>query len=308
MSVKYDEKVKKEAIELYMNNNPASKIANYVGANEATIRKWLKDAGIKIKNGAVYSQKYDDELVKKIIELYDRGINTTEIQKILSLKRGTASYLLRKNNYELRHKGPKSLINKEYFFDIIDTEEKAYYLGWIMADGNISIYNGQYSLKLHIALVDKQIIDNFLEAIGSSNKASIKTGKNPSYYVSLTSVHMCNKLIKLGVIPCKSGKEKFPKQIPTDLYRHFIRGFFDGDGITDIGGRSGFVGSRDMLENILKVLCETKIKLYANKKNENIYYFLSGKKFSKRLYDFMYKDANIWLQRKRTRMEIICSK
>lgn len=308
MSIKFNEIIKNEAIQSYLNGKPASHVAGEIEANEVTVRKLLKDAGIEIRNGAVYSQKHDDGLVKKIIELYKRGLNTTEIQEILGLKRGIASYLLRKNDYKLRHKGPKSLIGKENYFDIIDTEAKAYFLGWIMADGNVSIYNGQYSLKIHIALVDREIIDKFLEAIDSKNKASVKSGKNPSYYVSLTSVHMCNRLIELGVIPCKSGREKFPDQVPANLYSHFIRGIFDGDGITDIGGRSGFVGSREMLERILKILCETNRKLYPNRKNENIYYFLGGKKFSRRLFEFMYRDANIWLQRKRTRMEIICSK
>lgn len=308
MGILYDEEIKKEAIDLYKSGESAVNIAKYIGANEATIRNWLKEAGIMVRNGAVYSQKYDKQLVEKIFEMYNEGKSTIEIQGILGLKRGIASYLLRKNNYQLRHKGPKSLINKEDFFDTIDSEEKAYFLGWIMSDGNVSIYDGQYSLKFHIALKDKEIIDNFLKSIDSRNKATIRDGRNPSYYVSLSSVHMCKRLIDLGVIPCKSGKEHFPKQVPEILYNHFIRGVFDGDGITDINGRSGFVGSKEMLESVLEVLCETKLKLYMNKKNENIYYFLGGKGFSRKLYNYLYNDATIWLHRKREKMEIICSK
>lgn len=239
--------------------------------------------------------------------MYTSGLNTPEIDKELNLKRGIASHLLRKNNIKLRHRGTKSKIGNEDFFDIIDNEEKAYYLGWIIADGNISITKGQHSLKIHIALRDKEIIDKFLMAIDSSNKTKIKQGEHPSYYVSLTSIHMCNALMKLGVVPRKSGKEVFPAQIPNELCHHLIRGIFDGDGITDIiGKRSGFVGSKNIIDNILKNIDETNRTINQNKKNNDIYYFLGGKKFSRKLYDYMHGDAKVWLSRKRQRLEQVC--
>ena len=61
------------------------------------------------------------------------------------------------------------MIGREDYFDCIDSFDKAYYLGWIMADGNVSITNGQYSLKIHIAIKDKELIDNFFEKYSSIN-------------------------------------------------------------------------------------------------------------------------------------------
>lgn len=303
----YSEEIKKEAIKLYLEGLSAPSISKKIGANEGTIRGWIKISGNETRIGGTYSKIYDEKIFNQIMELYNNGVYSTEIDKILNLKRGIAAYLLRKNNISLRHRGPKSKIENENYFDTIDTPEKAYYLGWIMADGNISIYNGQYSLKLHVALRDKEIIDNFLKVINSSNKTKVKEDINSSYYVSLTSRHMCDSLIKFGVIPCKSGKEIFPTQIPAGLYHHFIRGFFDGDGITDISRRrSGFVSSKNMIKSILIALNEPQRSIYQNKKNDNIYYFLGGISFSRMLYEYMYNDAGIWLTRKRKRMEMIC--
>lgn len=171
---------------------------------------------------------------------------------MLNLKRGIVSYLLRKNGVDLKHRGTKSQIGFEKFFDKIDSCEKAYYLGWIMADGNVSINNSQYSLKIHISYNDKELIDNFLDVNKSTNKTKIKNGIHMSYYVSLTSKHMCESLMKYGVVPNKSGKENFPSDILKEFKRNFIRGVFDGDGITDIKCfRSGFVGGYNLVNSIL---------------------------------------------------------
>jgi transposase-like protein len=308
MIKKYSNETKEKVMSLYKDGLSANMVAKQVGVNEATVRNWLKINNITIRDGGSYNIKHGDETVEKIIELYNKGIYTTDIDKLLNIKRGIASYVLRKHGIQLRHRGPKSQIDNECFFDAIDNEIKAYFLGWIMADGNISITDGQYSLKLHISLRDRELIDRFLECINSSNKTSVKEGKNPSYYVSLTSVHMCKSLISLGVIPRKSGKEVFPEGIPSNLHPHFIRGVFDGDGITCVGKspRSGFVGSKEMLVRILETINAPERKIIPNNKNENIYYFLGGKNFSRKLYEFLYKDSTIWLQRKRERLEKIC--
>jgi intein-encoded DNA endonuclease-like protein len=308
VSKKYSTESKEKAISLYQEELSANRVSNILGVNEATIRMWLKNNNITIRDGSSYNIKHDSQTVEKIIELYNKGMYTTDIEKMLNLKRGIASYVLRKQGIDLRHRGPKSKIGNEEFFDVIDNELKAYFLGWIMADGNISITDGQYSLKIHISLKDRELIDKFLVSINSSNKTNVKQEGNPSYYVSLTSVHMCKSLINLGVTPRKSGKEPFPNQIPSNLYPHFIRGVFDGDGITCTGNspRSGFVGSKHMLDRIIEIINTPDRKLIQNNKNKDIYYFLGGKSFSRKLYEFLYKDSTIWLQRKRERLEKIC--
>lgn len=175
--MKYSVEIKQKAIEYYLVGYSAQKISNIIGANEATIRKWLKENNITIRNGGSYNKIYDDEFINKIKNLYDEGFNTIEITKMLDLKRGIVSYLLRANGYKLNHRGPKSKIGREDYFDNIDSSDKAYFLGWLMADGNMSIYNGQYSIKIHISYKDKELIDQFLKYIKSTNTVKLKKRK-----------------------------------------------------------------------------------------------------------------------------------
>lgn len=259
--------------------------------------------------------KYDEETKIMIRDMYLSGINSTEISKNTGIKQATITQWLRKFGVT-RHRGPKSKIGREDFFDNIDCEKKAYYLGWLMADGCISIYNNQYSIKINISAKDSSIVFDFLKDIQSSNKVRFHTEKSPmsdNYndycYVSLTSVHMCKSLIKLGVVPNKSGHEKIP-DIPNELKHHFIRGFFDGDGIVDTkkGKRTGFVSNKEMLKSILKeVNLEKKIKLLKHHTTPWLRYFLISKKDSRQLYEYMYKDATIWIPRRKEQLTIVCS-
>lgn len=296
--------IKQKAIDLYNSGLSANSISKLIEYNEATIRNWLKLAGISIRCGGGYNKKYSADIISKVKRLYEKGIYTTEIDRMLGFRKGNAQYILNNDGVELRHRGPKSKIGREDYFDDINSQDKAYFLGLIVADGNVSIVNNQYCLKFHISIKDKEIIDKFLDTINCSNKASIKNNGS-SYYVSLTSVHMCKRLIELGVIPNKTGREYIPLDIPKGLISHFIRGVFDGDGITDISKkRSGFVGSVNIINSIMKCLDENLTIFQAGKSNK-VVYFLGGKKFSKKLYNYLYQDAEIWLERKRARLEYI---
>lgn len=238
----------------------------------------------------------------EVMEAYKNGKDSTQLSAEYGIPQNTITSWLRAAGLT-RHRGPKSKVGREDFFSVIDTEEKAYYLGWIMADGNVSIYNGQYSLKLHIAIGDKHMIDNFLKAVQSTNKTK---DKDVSYYVSLTSRRMVEDLMTHGVVPNKTGKEYIPETVPSHLMNHFIRGYFDGDGITDSGRqfRSGFIGSERMMNDIQKVL-GTDLTVY---KVKGAYSFMGGAQFTDDLAEYLYSDATVWLQRKRDaieRMEVI---
>lgn len=243
--------------------------------------------------------KYPIELKLQAVELYKAGHLGKEIANMLNVPKTTIGNWMRDFGVA-RHRGIKSKIGREDYFDTIDTEDKAYWLGWIMADGNVSITNKQYSLKLHISLEDKELIDGFLTWIESDNKTK---EKEVSYYVSLSSKHMVQSLMKLGVIPQKTGKESLP-DISKEMMPHFIRGFFDGDGITcdKKNKRSGFVGSFDIVNSIMNEL-GVSYKICAA---EGAYYFLGGREFSRKLYEYMYSDATLWLNRKRNKMDTIC--
>lgn len=254
------------------------------------------------------------EDIELVLKLYDSGLDQNQIAKETGFNNGTIGDWVRKYGNP-RHRGPKSKIKNEGYFDLIDTEEKAYFLGWIMADGCVSTYNNEYSLKLAVATIDEEIIAKFLSAIQASYSISrtTTTGKHGKIlyrsYVSCTSKHLVCALMNLGVIERKTGCEVIPKNIPDSLIPHFIRGFFDGDGITNntkINKRSGFISSYEMLTGIQENLGTNQTIFRHPKSVIDVYYFLGGVEFSRILYQYMYKNATIWLSRKRERMELIC--
>ena len=183
-----------------------------------------------------------------------------------------------------------------------------------MADGNVSIYNGQYSLKIHIKLTDRVMIDKFVNSIGCTNSVVEKenyfkpTGKyHQSCYVSITSVHMVKSLMKLGVVPNKTGSERIPN-IPCHLIPHFLRGFFDGDGIGTYTNKSrfiGFVSNVEMLEQIREHIGFTgQISPHWKTPGIGTLGTASVKKIEE-IYAYLYSDCHICLERKRNVFENI---
>lgn len=254
----------------------------------------------------------DNEIISafksKVVQLYNDGIYSTDLSRQTGINSQTIINWVRNSGGKVRHQGVKSKVGREDYFDIIDSEHKAYYLGWIMADGNVSVYNQQYALKIAISSIDRDILIRFLDDIEATYRISYTADKygHNRCYVSISSKHMVLSLMKYGVIPRKSGHESFPS-ISKELEHHFIRGYFDGDGITCIkkNKRSGFIANNLMLQSIQeRIGSNLTISKGHNTIGMNI--ILGGIGFSRELYDYMYHDATVWIKRKRDRMDIIC--
>lgn len=116
----------------------------------------------------------------------------------------------------------------EHYFSNIDCEEKAYLLGMIVADGNVM---NEKNIKFYIRILLKNEDIYLLRVFKNLIKTESDIYINPYGRGTLRvySKIMFNDLSKLGVHPNKTGKEEIPI-IRSDLYRHFVRGFFDGDG------------------------------------------------------------------------------
>lgn len=137
-----------------------------------------------------------------------------------------------------------------HIFDNIDSEEKAYWLGFIVADGYLNL--DRRMLRIKLGNKDKQHLIKFIKFIGGTEEEMLKseihsiTG-NENYYVSLYSQEITKALQSLGVEQAKSGKEKICN-IKPQYYKDFIRGLWDGDGFIreDLSG-IGLVGSYEIL-------------------------------------------------------------
>ena len=137
-----------------------------------------------------------------------------------------------------------------HIFDTIDTSEKAYWLGFIVADGYLNI--DKHMLRIKLGNEDKEHLKKFITFI-DGNETMLKseinnlTG-NTQWYVSTYSKEIMLALKNLSVEQGKSGNEHIPI-IPQEFYRDFIRGLWDGDGfIRESLTGIGLVGSKECLE------------------------------------------------------------
>ena len=141
--------------------------------------------------------------------------------KEIALKYGTDPTKFKKYIISKGH----SLDTANYhIFDSIDNEEKAYWLGFLFADGYVSLKTNLIELSLQ--LNDKNHLEKFKLFI--SAKQNI-TEDSFRCRITISNKHLKETLINLGCTPQKSNNIRFPK-IDKNLYPYFIRGYFDGDG------------------------------------------------------------------------------
>ena len=170
------------------------------------------------------------------VRRYKSGEPTTKISRDLGTTPKAIADLVKKRGVKIRSRTNSAILNHRYF-NRIDTPQKAYWLGFLMADGCVS------SRQLDIALKssDAEHLRLLAKNLGSNLDVKIQTSKGyERARLTISSPQMVKDLEKHGVIPRKSLQVKWPSRLPKNLEMHFIRGLFDGDGcITRIGNGSG---------------------------------------------------------------------
>lgn len=231
--------------------------------------------------------------------LYKEGMSLEKVAKMFNCTRPTIRKFLVEHDVTIRNNNIGKKKNDNYF-SYIDSEEKAYWLGFLYADGSVSKTQNRTSLKLKRE--DKQHIIKFKKSIEGT--MSIYDGVDKSYDVPYSQIQIYSSqikrdLIKWGCVPNKTKKLAYPNFLNEKLINHFIRGYFDGDGSlfkTNKGQwEASFIGTISFIEELKGVLnLKTKIIYLNNKINASLRMY----KDVEYIMDFLYKDANIYLDRK----------
>lgn len=206
-----------------------TKISKEVGISTSTISSFLKRNGIEVVNK---QNKLLFNLDKDIIPKYEQGISLSKLAKEYHTSVQTLSKKLKAKGIEIINHQNETKFNK-HIFDVIDTEEKAYWLGFIFADGYISSRDNSFELSLKGSDIEHlHKFNKFME----HNKDNVKLGevknKDKTFLRcrwGIVNKHLWNTLNNLGCTPRKSLTLQFPN-IPEELEIPFIRGYFDGDG------------------------------------------------------------------------------
>lgn len=198
--------------------------------------------------------------------------------------------------------------DKNYFTNI-DTNDKAYWLGFLYADGCVSEYkkpNGKiHCMVLDIGLSDKdkQHLVKFNNSLKSNIEIKHKTVSGcGTSRLTVCCTNMCRDLISHGCTPQKSLILEFPS-LNDKLLPHFIRGYFDGDGCIYLGKYKyviNFVGTKNFLTDLRNVLKEHNIsgplKIYSKGNAYQMYIY--GYNNLKEFYNYVYNDTDLYLDRK----------
>ena len=205
----------------------------------------------------------------------------------------------------------------------IDTEQKAYFLGFMYADGCISAISRKNSAyikyQVQISLTDEQIINDFKTVFPFFNLQTFDFGKYKSTWNKQYALRKANKklfddLLKHGMLQRKSGEEgkllKMPK-LSKELLPHFIRGYFDGDGSINISKKRPNLrrieicsSSKEFMLQLKQILESLNIDCpIFREKHNNVspLYVLEwiNSKDVLMLKEFFYKNATIFLERKK---------
>jgi hypothetical protein len=195
------------------------------------------------------------------------------------------------------------------FFKKIDTEEKAYWLGFIAADGNVDKNKRVCSIQLKQS--DKGHLEKFSKVFNDYYHISLINSVYPSARISIYSKQCCLDLEQYGITPNKSLTLDINfNLIPKELILHFIRGYFDGDGsiFCSIPKRENGYNYEEWGCNFVgteKVL--TYFKEYLNLENKitkkgNVYSLdINGILKTYQVLTLLYKDSTIFLERKKNK-------
>ena len=246
-----------------------------------------------------------------VIEKYTELKNIHKVAEYFSVSISPIQRILKNSNLGLTNR--RYNVNHNYF-DNIDTEEKAYWLGFLFADGYIRERKSGNSLEMKLSVKDIEHLQLFKNSVNSNhkivegiNKVKYKGGFSTSKicYLAIYSLKLVESIKKQGVHSRKTFTIDKPN-ISNGLMRHFIRGYFDGDGSFSFNpqkyiNKTQIVSASELFtkfiidelgDNNIRINLYSNIKLQIQNKLDNL-----------KFYDYIYKNANVYLKRKKEKYE-----
>lgn len=256
---------------------------------------------------------YQEEIEK----LYSEGRTAKEISSLLGLKYHQPVYnYFKKKGWERNGKSGKSIYKVDSdFFKCINTEEKAYILGFICADGHIS----EDRLVITVSEKDSDILEKIRRAMHSNHPIKRIKRKNPYQKTDrkqliLMELMIGRKELVKSLFDMSLTTDKtytlngnILKYVPKYLMRDFLRGYFDGDGNVFFGRRyaSGYkyninvCGNEDFLLKSFQTYFPSNNKLYKDLYSKQCYVWkISSRDKVRDFMHYLYHNSSIFLQRK----------
>ena len=265
-------------------------------ANNNHLDKGCKEVFFTLEEEKYIEDNYDKKTSKEIAKHLKCSIRDVNIYL------GYKNLIFNSRKYNL----------DENYFETINTPNKAYWLGFLYADGCILVRerNNKISYILEVSLCedDYNHLEKLKMCLKSNSPIKSKTikGKYKACRLNICNKKICQDLIKLGCTPKKSLTLTFPTedQVPKELIPHFIRGYLDGDGCVyngEYGMSISFVGTESFLNSIQNIVFNELglTKTVLGRKGNAFQCAWSGTGNTKTWFDYLYNYNDIiFLQRK----------
>lgn len=295
-------------VAMYYDGMKQKEIAQLYGTTQQVIGNILRKHNVEPRTRISQSVK------KQIIEAYLSGKTQQKIEELFGVQHQTIVRILKQNNIPLRdrHTACKTYSFDENYFDQIDTPNKAYILGMLYADGCVG---DDGSIRLKLQCEDRNILEKINKELDNDrplkfhNFSSKRPNRKDMFELTLHSKYVSDVLSKHGCFPRKSLKLIYPTWLPMELQRHFLRGYVDGDGSISKNPKKmsvSFVCTYKFAVDavrIIQAVCNAHCYVFVSIKHngdddDTCTVSLNHKKDACSFLDWIYKDADLYMDRK----------
>lgn len=239
---------------------------------------------------------------QQIIDAFNAGMECRNIHSYVGVSGRAVARVLNEAGINTKRKNRYTL--NESYFDVVDSQVKAYLLGLIAADGCVTKTN-----YVAFESIDKELTELLSTELQYSGKIRIvkPQGYAPHYRINFSSQRIASALCSYNIVTGRmfSGAYYFPE---SEYLASYVLGYFDGDGCAYVNeGRSGglvcIVGS-------FEFTCELARRLDMGFVGEHVlkkayYWRIYSRQNIEAFYNFVYNHPNLGLQRKKQKIEQI---
>ena len=254
---------------------PVNKIASELDCSISQVYRCFKHFEYQMKS--LRGSNLTDDDVSQIVKLNAEEQAPREIEENLGISSSTVRKVLKKLEIESRSlseainkalargrdKNRKS-INANIKFEFFEqmTPQLAWFLGAVCSDGSIGFNYGpnKITCSFSLASIDKDFVGKLGMLVGlSPSKSASSTSSKPIWTLRCSNKLFVGHLEELGVSNNKSSSVTIPEAIPPELIRHFIRGYFEGDGCVSKTSKGTLrfslsSKSRELIMSVAKIL------------------------------------------------------
>lgn len=280
----------------YKEGKTTYELANIYGVSNVTIGEYLEGRGID----RVRRDRNTKNQIDSVCRGYKNGKTTKQLAEEYNVGRSTIYKYLEKRLIDRKSRSEASRdynLNESVFDEI--TEESAYWVGFLMADGCISkMNNGNPQVKLTLGRKDRDHLSKFKDFLETNHPIYDRNYNVKKSIFCITSEKISDKLNDFGIIP---NKAKIAKVNKLQNNRHFWRGVIDGDGSVGIYNqvRTKLVGAKPLVKQFKDFVTSFSNTEAGIIKYNGSYCYQVGGKYASEIVKNLYKDSNIHLDRKK---------